>query len=189
MSHFPSHNSDELRFREKFFRIGCVVNIVLFVLMLVIPAIFVPAVARVLGLSTPSVDESAIRSVLDAQVSDWNKEDIDGFMTGYWRHEELTFISGGEIRQGWTATRERFVKKYKEGKSTMGKLTFDELHVESFSPTAAMVRGRYQLVMPEKTDSGRFTLAFRKFSDGWRIVHDHTSISDITLDGKKNNDQ
>ena len=41
---------------------------------------------------------------------------------------------------------------------------------------AAVVRGRWHLTMSDgKTPHGLFTLVFRKFSDGWRIVHDHSS--------------
>ena len=181
MSESPSAHADELRFRARFYRIGCIANIVLFVLLLAVPAILFPAVARTLGLSTPAADEAAIRGVLDAQVAAWNTGDLDGFMAGYWRDEKLTFISGDKITQGWDATRERYRKRYftpdKDGKlAERGELSFAELHVESFSPNAAMVRGRYILKLSNKTDTGRFTLAFRKLPDGWRITSDHTSV-------------
>jgi len=125
----------------------------------------------------PGADTKDARAVLDAQVAAWNKGDIDGFMKGYWKDENLTFISGGNITQGWEATRERYVKRYQaEGKDKMGTLSFDELHTVSFGTDAAMVRGRFKLVRGEQIDSGRFTLLLRKTSDGWRIVHDHTSV-------------
>jgi uncharacterized protein (TIGR02246 family) len=128
----------------------------------------------------PSPEEIAVRAVLDSQVAAWNKSDIDGFMAGYWKDEKLTFVSGGDITRGWEPTRERYVKKYQaEGKDKMGKLSFSELQVETLSPTAAIVLGRYELVRGERTDWGRFTLAFKKFPDGWRIIHDHTSVPPV----------
>jgi ketosteroid isomerase-like protein len=128
--------------------------------------------------STP--EETALRAVLDGQVVAWNKGDIDGFMAGYWKDEKLTFISGGDITRGWEPTRERYIKKYQaDGKDKMGKLTFNELHVETLSPTAAIVHGKFELVRGDKTDWGRFTLAFRKFPEGWRIIHDHTSVPPV----------
>lgn len=132
------------------------------------------------GKQDVSPEETAIRAVLDAQVAAWNKSDIDGFMAGYWKDEKLTFISGGDITRGWEPTRERYVKKYQaDGKDKMGKLSFSELRVETLSPTAAIVLGRFELVRGERTDWGRFTLAFRKFPDGWRIIHDHTSVPPV----------
>lgn len=125
----------------------------------------------------PGGDAKDVRAVLDAQVVAWNKGDIDGFMKGYWKNEKLTFISGGNITQGWDATRERYIKRYQaEGKDKMGTLSFDEVHTESFGTDAAMVRGQFKLVRGEQIDTGRFTLLLRKTPDGWRIVHDHTSV-------------
>lgn len=128
---------------------------------------------------SPGAEEKAIRAVLDAQVVAWNKGDLDGFMTGYWKDDKLTFISGGTITRGWEPTRQRYVKRYQaEGKSKMGTLSFDELEIELLAADAAMVRGRFQLVRGEKTDWGRYTLILRKLPEGWRIIHDHTSIPD-----------
>src|SRR6478752_4956746 len=124
--------------------------------LLLVLAIQVPALSQ-----QPGADEKAVRAVLDDQVTAWNKGDIDAFMKGYWKNEKLTFISGGTITQGWDQTRERYVKRYAaDGKDKMGKLSFDELHVESFGADAAMVRGQFKLVRGETTDTGRFTLLF-----------------------------
>ncbi len=143
-----------------------------------LPALlFCFAIALPCRAEPPGADEKAVRAVLDAQVIAWNKGDLDGFMKGYWKDEKLTFISGGNITQGWDATRDRYIKRYQaDGKDKMGTLSFDELHVESFGADAAMVRGKFKLVRGEQTDWGRFTLLLRKLPDGWRIVHDHTSV-------------
>lgn len=126
-----------------------------------------------------TAEEKAVRAVLDAQVAAWNAGDIDGFMKGYWKNEKLTFISGGSITQGWEPTRERYVKRYAaDGKDKMGKLSFDEVNYEAFGADAAAVRGVFKLVRGEQTDEGRFTLLLRKLPDGWRIVHDHTSVGE-----------
>ena len=57
----------------------------------------------------------------------------------------------------------------------MGKLDFSDLQIETLSPAAAFVRGAFHLAMPDgKQLHGIFTLVFRKFPQGWRIIHDHT---------------
>lgn len=189
MSNSPAPDPEPPRFREKFFRIGCLVNVVLLFIILTIPAVFIPAVARTLGLTSPAADEAAIRGVLDAQVAAWNKGDLDGFMAGYWRDESLTFISADRLTKGWDATRDRYQKKYftpnAEGKlAERGELAFEELQIESFSPTAAMVRGRYILKLASETATGRFTLAFRKLPGGWKITSDHTSSAEKPAEKK-----
>jgi beta-aspartyl-peptidase (threonine type) len=61
----------------------------------------------------------------------------------------------------------------------MGKLDFSDLRVEILGPDAALVRGIWQLTMSDgKTPHGRFTLIFRRFADGWKIIHDHTSVAE-----------
>ena len=130
-------------------------------------------------------DEKDIRAVLDAQVAAWNKGDLDGFMTGYWNDEKLTFISGGTITSGWKNTKERYEKRYKADGKEMGQLTFSELHVETFGPNAAMLRGKFELSLEKEKDEkkkhprGRFTLILKKLPDGWKIVHDHTSADEV----------
>src|SRR5437879_12391855 len=56
--------------------------------------------------------EDAIRAVLDAQVAAWNRGDLEGFMAGYWKSENLTFMSGGTVTHGWQATMDRYRKRY-----------------------------------------------------------------------------
>ena len=117
----------------------------------------------------------AIRKVLDDQVAAWNKGDLEGFMAGYWKSDELTFFSGKEVTKGWNATLERYKKRYQSEGKEMGKLTFSELSIDVLGPEAAVVRGRWKVVTSKETLQGLFTLIFKKTADGWKIVHDHTS--------------
>src|SRR5262245_7852798 len=119
--------------------------------------------------------EEAIRRVLDDQVKAWNAGDIEGFMAGYWKSPELTFSSGGEQTKGWQATLERYQKRYKGEGKEMGKLTFSEVRVQLLSTDSAFVRGKFELVRSKDKPAGLFTLIVKRFPDGWRIIHDHTS--------------
>lgn len=119
---------------------------------------------------------AAVRRVLDEQQSAWNRRDLDGFMAGYWHSPDLTFISGGTETSGWQATIDRYRKKYQSGGREMGKLEFSELNIQPLAPDAAFVHGKWHLSMSDgKAPHGLFTLIFRNFPDGWKIVHDHTS--------------
>ena len=177
--------ANELAFRAKFLRVACIANVALFLLLVGGGAVLLSTVARATGASTPAADEKEIRAVLDAQVTAWNKGDLDGFMAGYWNDDKLTFISGGDITSGWKKTKERYEKRYKADGKEMGKLSFSELHVETLSPNAAMLHGKFELLFEKekddkkKTARGRFTLIVRKFPDGWKITHDHTSAEEM----------
>jgi ketosteroid isomerase-like protein len=117
---------------------------------------------------------AVIRAVLDAQVAAWNRGDIEGFMAGYWRSPETVFISGDTVTHGWQTVLDRYKKGYST-REKMGQLAFSELDIKLISKTAAVATGRWQLTRAGDTPHGRFTLIFRKTSEGWRIVHDHTS--------------
>jgi len=119
--------------------------------------------------------EDAIKQVLDDQVAAWNKGDLDGFMKGYWKSPDLTFFSGNNKKQGWLATKDRYVKDYKSEGKEMGQLSFTDLQIEMLGADNAFVRGRFQLVMEKDKPTGLFTLIFKRTTDGWRIIHDHTS--------------
>ena len=100
--------------------------------------------------------------------------DIDGFMTGYWRSEKLTFISGTDVTRGWQPTLDRYKKDY-DTRAKMGVLQFSDLEFNILAKDAAVVLGSWALTREKDNPHGKFTLTFRKFKDGWRIVMDHTS--------------
>jgi ketosteroid isomerase-like protein len=65
------------------------------------------------------------------------------------------------------------------GGHEMGKLEFSNLRIELLGSEAAFVLGEWHLAMSDgKTPHGLFTLVFRKFPDGWKIVHDHTAAAE-----------
>ena len=115
-----------------------------------------------------------IRAVLDAQEAAWNRGDIDGFMKGYARAPETTFVSGDEVTRGWQTVRDRYAKKY-GSRAQMGRLTFSGLTITPLGAEAALVLGSWSLQRKEDRPHGKFTLLVRKLPEGWRIVLDHTS--------------
>jgi uncharacterized protein (TIGR02246 family) len=136
-----------------------------------------PKQAAKQGKPGPSKSAAAeIRAVLDAQVTAWNGGKLEDFMDGYWRSPDLTFFSGGRKLSGWDATIERYRKTYQAEGKEMGKLEFSDLDIQQLGPNSAVVRGRWELTMSDgKKPGGQYTLIFRRFKQGWKIVHDHTS--------------
>jgi len=118
----------------------------------------------------------AIHKVIEDQQVAWNRQDLEGFMAGYWNSPELTFFSGAHESKGWQAALDRYKKNYQGAGHEMGKLEFANLRIEVLGPEAAFVRGEFHLTMSDgKTPHGLFTLVFRKFPQGWKIVHDHSA--------------
>jgi beta-aspartyl-peptidase (threonine type) len=121
----------------------------------------------------------SVRSVLERQVADWNKGDLDAFLSGYWNSPKLVFQSAGQRWTGWAAMRQRFRRRYQAEGRAMGRLAFSALDIEPLGPDAVLARGRWELTMPDGAKpGGLFTLIFSKFPEGWKIIHDHTSSDD-----------
>lgn len=124
--------------------------------------------------SAQSTDERQIRELLARQEAAWNGGDIDAFMKDYWQSEDLAFSSGGETTKGWEATRQRYHDRYPTAER-MGKTTFSDIQVQLLDAGSALVQGRWQLERSDEVMKGNFTLVLKRFEDGWKIIHDHTS--------------
>ncbi len=117
--------------------------------------------------------QAAIRKVMEDQAAAWNRGDIEGFMQGYWKSEKLTFVST-RVTRGWQQTLDNYRRSY-DTREKMGTLTFSDLEISILSKDAAVVLGSWSLKRANDAPGGKFTLIFRKFKEGWRVVHDHTS--------------
>ncbi|MCU1288712.1 MAG: L-asparaginase [Acidobacteria bacterium] len=118
--------------------------------------------------------ENDIRRVMNEQAIAWNAGDIEGYMKGYRNSPQLKFVSGSNVTRGWQPTLERYKKNY-DSKAKMGVLSFSDLEITILSKDSAVVLGTWTLRREKDNPGGKFTLIFRKFKEGWRIVHDHTS--------------
>ena len=124
--------------------------------------------------SQPAADEAAIRVLLKKQAADWNRGDVRAFMQGYWNSPHTEFVGSDGILRGWQTVMARYRKTYPD-RTAMGRLTFSELEVSLLGPEAALVVGHWHLKRANDAPEGVFTLVFKKFPEGWRIVNDHTS--------------
>ncbi len=119
--------------------------------------------------------ERQISTIIHQQAADWSAGDIDAFMQPYWKNEQLTFSSGGKVTRGWDATMAGYKKRYPD-KTTMGRTTFSQLEFLRVDDKAMQVIGTWKLDRDEDPIGGKFTLVFKRFDEGWKIVHDHTSL-------------
>jgi uncharacterized protein (TIGR02246 family) len=118
-------------------------------------------------------DREAIGAVLRAQQSAWNRGDVDAFLEGYWRSPELTFSGSSGVARGWDAVLARYKKNYPD-RAAMGQLNFSDLEFRFLGPDAALVLGKWHLQREKDELGGVFSLVLQHFTDGWKIIHDHT---------------
>jgi uncharacterized protein (TIGR02246 family) len=121
-------------------------------------------------------EEQAIRAVLERQVADWNRGDLEAFATGYRNSPDILFI-GSRMNRGYAQMLDGYRKAYPT-REKMGALSFTELAVQPLDERFATVTGHFHL---ERTAAGGgnangfFLLVFEKTKDGWKIVRDDTT--------------
>jgi hypothetical protein len=122
---------------------------------------------------SPAAEENKIRTIMASQEKSWNEGNLDAFMIGYWQSDSLEFI-GKRITHGWDSTLANYKRGYPD-RATMGQLKFDLYQFRFMGTDACVVTGRYTLTRESDQPTGMFTLVWRKKSDEWVIVYDHSS--------------
>ena len=122
------------------------------------------------------LDKNEIVSVLKEQEKFWNKGNIEGFMQGYIKSDNLVFNGSSGPFYGWDAVKDRYTKTY-PSKEKMGILNFKILNISLITSNVAQLLGQFILTYPKNEVSGYFTLVFIKSKGKWLILSDHTSRS------------
>lgn len=115
-------------------------------------------------------------AMLKAQEAAWNRGDLAGFLSAYEMNDAITFFSDDKVTKGWVAINDRYTNSYGQKPNLMGKLSFTELAGEAFNANTVQIRGRWTVTESAKAGTGLFTILVKKTGDGWRVVHDHTSV-------------
>ncbi|MCZ6793662.1 MAG: DUF4440 domain-containing protein [Planctomycetota bacterium] len=126
------------------------------------------------GCAPSGLVEDEVLGVLREQQVAWNRGDLDAFLEAYQRSASTTFSSASGTRRGWDDLRQRYLEIYPD-REAMGQLEFSELQVVSLGKGGALVTGRWQLERKDDAPAGVFSVIFRPFVGGWKIIHDHTS--------------
>jgi ketosteroid isomerase-like protein len=152
----------------------------LFLLLIaVVVFAFPPRLANATAAASDASPESQIRALIEMQADAWNRGDIDTFMTAYWKSDETAFVGASGMTRGWQAVLDRYHKNYPD-RAAMGHLTLSNLEIHLLCADAAFAIGQFQLQRENDKPAGIFTLDFKKFPEGWRIVVDHTTAFPAT---------
>ena len=117
----------------------------------------------------------AIETMLDRSAAAWNAGDLDGFMESFAAGSTTSFMTGDGPIYGREVIRQAYASSFETG-ARRDSLRFEDLEVRMLPPLVGIVTLRYVLEREETTTaSGWVTLVVRRTSDGWRIVHDHSS--------------
>jgi ketosteroid isomerase-like protein len=125
--------------------------------------------------STPATLATAITNQLDRAAGDWNRGDLDAFLSDYAAESTTTFVDGRRARRGFDFIRQNYAPRFSPG-ARRDSLHFEEVEARQLSPGLALVTARFVLARGDSvTASGPFTLVMEQRPAGWRILHDHSS--------------
>ena len=80
-----------------------------------------------------------------------------------------------ELSEGCAAVEHQLLHTKVVARENTGGGFFSDLEVDVLSKDSAVVLGSWALAREKDNPKGKFTLIFKRFKDGWKIVHDHTS--------------
>lgn len=121
-----------------------------------------------------NAQESEIRKVMAEQEACWNKGDLECFMEGYWKSDELVFVGSSGPRYGWQVTLNGYKSSYPNA-AAMGTLKFDILKIQPIGKNHCLVIGKWSLKREKDNPQGHYSLLWEKIKGEWKIIADHSS--------------
>jgi ketosteroid isomerase-like protein len=117
-----------------------------------------------------------IPAALARSASDWNRGDLDGFMSDYAKDSTVSYVTGGHVQYGWQPLYDHYKATYFAPGKSRDSLSFVEIRVQPLTMDLAFATARFELHRGDSlVASGPFTLILQKRGDRWLILHDHTS--------------
>lgn len=121
----------------------------------------------------PDSKQAAIIAAMTRSANDWNKGDLNSFMTMYTDSSTMMYPTGPV---GLSAIRKLYATKYFNGAKPKQQLYYSEFKVTMLGKRYALLTGKFTLKgnnLPER--SGRYSLVMVSTKQGWKILHDHSS--------------
>ena len=126
-----------------------------------------------------TVVRAELQAMLERAAGNWNRGDLDAFMSDYLPSDSTTYVGGRGLVRGPAAIRSSYARLF-TGELVRDSLSFTILDVDPVAPDVANLIARYTLARrvggrDSVTASGPTSLLVRRVEGRWRIVHDHSS--------------
>ena len=128
---------------------------------------------RALAQAPQNAVEKEIFAAMDTAAAQWNRADLDGYMSLYDRSATMMLSSG---RAGLDSIRGMYVKYYFPGGHPRQQLFYDNYELTMLGKNYALLTGRFTLRADEHHPErkGTFSLTMVRRKGGWKILHDHS---------------
>jgi uncharacterized protein (TIGR02246 family) len=119
--------------------------------------------------------EKEIYEQLNRMADAWNRHDIDAYLDGYWRSDDLVIVVEGENLRGWDLLSKAYHSGY-PNLEEMGTLTLDRVQIHLLSPDLGFALTWFTASFPKKKEFGTDTVILKKLPEGWRVAISHSSF-------------
>jgi len=117
----------------------------------------------------------AARAGLQAQVSAWNRGDLEAALDTYWNAPQMTWISRSGVERGF-ATFANAMRKDFADPAAMGIYSAEVLDARGLGPETGMVVFRWEILRAGKRVMGGTSTQIWRHLDGkWKAVLEHAS--------------
>jgi len=143
---------------------------------LIITTVLILSACKTQKISSSNYETSKteITTMLLQTARDWSKGNLETFMQGYLKSDNLKFVGSSGITYGWQQTLDNYKKGYPT-KEHMGKLTFNLLEFDQLANDVFLVIGEFHLKRTVGDADGMFSIILKHVNGEWKIIADHSS--------------
>jgi ketosteroid isomerase-like protein len=149
-------------------------------ILLICVLVFVPFVVhgQTKPPAAPVSDPQAVLAAFDKLVAGIEHANVNEVMSVYWNNPQLNLFNyNGTVTKGWDQVRKNRESSYPQIKDV--KLDVREKSVYMMGRDGALVTCQWTQTQSYKgtpeTATGRMTLVFKRFAQGWKAIHLHSS--------------
>jgi ketosteroid isomerase-like protein len=128
--------------------------------------------------ATPQSDPQAVVAAFDKLVEGIGHANVNEVMSVYWNNPQLNLFNyNGTVTKGWDQVKKNRESSYPQIKDV--KLEVRDKSVYMMGRDGALVTCQWTQSQTYKgtpeTVTGRMTLVFKRFAQGWKAIHLHSS--------------
>lgn len=111
-------------------------------------------------------------SVLEKQETDWNRGDMNAFLSAYWHSDTLVTVNVRGVQYGMDGF-ERYMKRNYPDTASMGHLEYEVFHISLIGENDALLTGKWLRKNNKKFRGGYFSILLRRMHNRWMIISEH----------------
>jgi hypothetical protein len=123
---------------------------------------------------TAPTDQEQVYHVILDQLRYWNAHDIEHYMDCFWKSPDLLVVNDGEQVVGWAEVLATYQRGF-PNRAEMGFITLQRVKLQRLGADFFLGLSWFVIRTNGKDSYSTDTMVFQRFSDGWKVISDHSS--------------